>query len=152
MILIERVIGSRRDPELSDRLHHLEHHGRVDVLTLPPAELARRRFRATSAAGQDVAVALPRDEALYDGAVLRLDDDGALVVRVDTQHWLRLQPRSIADALELGHHAGNLHWRVRFGGEAMLVALEAPADDYLERLGSLVTERRVSASVLEGSG
>ncbi len=150
MILIERVLGSRLDPELSHRLHHLEHHGRVDVLTLPPAELARRRFRATSAGGKDVAVALPRDEALYDGAVLRLDDDGALVVRVDTQHWLRLQPRSIADALELGHHAGNLHWRVRFGGEAMLVALEAPADDYLERLGSLITERRVSASVLEG--
>ena len=71
---------------------------------------------------------------------------------MDTQHWLRLQPRSIADALELGHHAGNLHWRVRVGGEAMLVALEAPADDYLERLGSLVTERRVSASVLEGGG
>ena len=152
MILIERVLGSRLDPELSDRLHHLEHHGRVDILTLPQAELARRRFRATSGAGEDVAVALPRDEALYDGAVLRLDDEGALVVRVDTQHWLRLQPRSIADALELGHHAGNLHWRVRFGGEAMLVALEAPADDYLERLGSLVTERRVSASVLEGGG
>ncbi|WP_237479368.1 urease accessory protein UreE [Lichenibacterium dinghuense] len=152
MILIESVLGSRLDPALADRLHHLEHHGRVDVLTLPPGELARRRFRATSAGGKDVAVALSRDAALYDGAVLRLDDDGALVVRVDTQHWLRLQPRSIADALELGHHAGNLHWRVRFGGEAMLVALEAPADDYLERLGSLVTERRVSASVLEGGG
>ena len=152
MILIERILGSRLAPDLSDRLHHLEHHGRVDVLTLPPMELSRRRFRATSAAGEDVAVALPRDEVLFDGAVLKLDDDGALVVRVDTQHWLRLQPRSIADALELGHQAGNLHWRVRFGGEAMLVALEAPADEYLERLGSLVTERRVSASVLEGAG
>lgn len=150
MVVIERVLGSRLDPAFANRLHDLEHHGRVDTLTLPPAELARRRFRATSAAGKDVAVALPRDELLYDGAVLKLDDDGALVVRVDTQHWLRLQPRSIADALELGHHAGNLHWRVRFGGEAMLVALEAPADDYLERLGSLVTEWRVSASVLEG--
>lgn len=152
MILIERVLGSRLDPDLSHRLHHLEHHGRVDVLTLPPAELARRRFRATSTAGEEVAIALPRDEALYDGAVLRLDDDGALVVRVDTQHWLRLQPRSIADALELGHHAGNLHWRVRFGGEALLVALEAPAADYLERLGPLVADRRVTASVLEGDG
>jgi urease accessory protein len=71
-----------------------------------------------------------------------------LVVRVDKEHWLRLEPRSLADAVELGYHAGNLHWRVRFQGEALLVALEAPVDDYLDRLGALVTERRVASSVL----
>lgn len=151
-MMIESVLGSRLDPALAERLHDLEHAGRVDVLTLPAAELARRRFRATSASGEDVAIALPREQALFDGAVLRLDAEGALVVRVDRQHWLRLQPRSIADALELGHHAGNLHWRVRFGGEALLVALEAPADDYLARLTPLLADRRVTASVLDGEG
>ena len=149
MLLVDRVLGSRIDPDLSDRLHHLEHHGSVDILTLPAAELARRRFRMTSAAGQDVAVALPRDQKLFDGAVLLLDDERALVVRVDTEHWLRLQPRSIADAVELGYHAGNLHWRVRFQGEALLVALEAPVDDYLDRLAPLIADRRVSTSVLQ---
>ena len=149
MLLVERVLGSRVDPSLSDRLHHLEHHGQVDILTLPSAELARRRFRATSEAGQDIAIALPRDQKLFDGAVLLLDEARAIVVRVDSEHWLRLQPRSIADAVELGYHAGNLHWRVRFQGEALLVALEAPVDSYLERLGSLVTERRVTSSVLD---
>lgn len=152
MLLVERVIGSRLDPDLSGRLHDLEHDGLVDTLALPPADLSRRRLRTTSVAGEDVAIALPREEALFDGAVLRLDAGGALVVRVDRQHWLRLQPRSIADALELGHHAGNLHWRVRFGGEALLVALEAPADDYLARLTPLLADRRVTASILDGEG
>lgn len=149
MLLVERVLGSRIDPLLSDRLHHLEHHGQVDVLNLPAAELARRRFRATSAAGQEIAIALPRDQKLFDGAVLLLDDHKAIVVRVDSEHWLRLQPRSIADAVELGYHAGNLHWRVRFQGEALLVALEAPVDTYLDRLGTLITDRRVVTSVSE---
>ncbi len=149
MLLIERVLGSRVDPLLSHRLHHLEHHGRVDTLILPAAELARRRFRATSAAGEEVAVALPRDQKLFDGAVLLLDEARALVVRVDTERWLRLQPRSIADAVELGYHAGNLHWRVRFQGEALLVALEAPVDDYLDRLAPLIADRRVTTSVLQ---
>ena len=149
MLLVDRVLGSRIDPTLSDRLHHLEHHGKLDILTLPSAELARRRFRATSDAGQEIAVALPRDQKLFDGAVLLLEEAGALVVRVDSEHWLRLQPRSIADAVELGYHAGNLHWRVRFQGEALLVALEAPVDDYLERLGTLVTDRRVATSVFQ---
>ncbi|MDX7950791.1 urease accessory protein UreE [Lichenihabitans sp. Uapishka_5] len=147
MLLVERVLGSRIDPLLSDRLHHLEHHGQVDILNLPAAELARRRFRATSAAGEEIAIALPRDQKLFDGAVLVLEDHKAIVVRVDSEHWLRLQPRSIADAVELGYHAGNLHWRVRFQGEALLVALEAPVDSYLDRLGTLITERRVVTSV-----
>ena len=39
-----------------------------------------------------------------------------------------------AAALELGYFAGNLHWRVRFEGERLLVALEGPEEDYLSRL------------------
>jgi urease accessory protein len=80
--------------------------------------------------------------------VVLLDDERALVIRVDTEHWLRIEPHSLADAVELGYHAGNLHWRVRFQGEALLVALEAPVDHYLERLGALVAGRRVATSVL----
>ena len=148
MFLVDRVLGSRLDPALADRLHELEHRGRIDLLTVPAAELARRRFRATSAAGEEVTVALPREQKLYDGAVLLLDPDRALLVRVDTQHWLRLQPRAISDAVELGYHAGNLHWRVKFKGEALLVALEGPVDQYLDRLGPLITERRVASSVI----
>jgi urease accessory protein len=148
MMFVDRVLGSRAEPAIADRLHHLEHHGRVDILTLPTHELSRRRFRARSEAGQEVAVALPRDQKLFDGAVLLLDEERALVVRVDKEHWLRLEPRSLADAVELGYQAGNLHWRVRFQGEALLVALEAPVDHYLARLGPLLEARRVVTSVL----
>jgi urease accessory protein len=148
MLLIDRVIGSRLDPDLAPALHDLDHHGRVDHLVLPASDLARRRFRATSAAGLEVAVALTREQVLFDGAVLVLDTEKALVVRVDSQRWLRLQARSITDAIELGYHAGNLHWRVRFEGEAMLVALEAPVDDYNARLGHLITDGRVTFSVV----
>ena len=71
------------------------------------------------------------------------------LVRVAQERWLRLQPRSIADAIELGYHAGNLYWRVRFAGEALLVAIEAPMDDYLARIGALIRERRVISSLAE---
>jgi urease accessory protein len=148
MMFVDRVLGSRIEPALAERLHHLQHLGRVDILTLPSGELARRRFKAASEAGEEVTVALPRDQKLFDGAVLLLDDERALVVRVDKEHWLRIEPHSLADAVELGYQAGNLHWRVRFQGEALLVALEAPVDHYLERLGSLVAGRRVATSVL----
>ena len=74
---------------------------------------------------------------------------------VAEERWLRLSPRSIADAIELGYQAGNLHWRIRYEGEVLLVALQAPVDDYLARLGDLTAGRRVVASIVapdEGGG
>lgn len=149
MLLVERVLGNRTEPEFAERLHHVAHHGSVDTLAVAPGDVARRRWRAMTEAGEEVAIALPRDQKLFDGAVLLLEEDRALVVRVGAEHWLRLQPRSITDAVVLGYHAGNLHWRVRFKGESVLVALEDSVDSYLERLGSLITERRVLASIAD---
>jgi urease accessory protein len=149
MLRIEQVLGSRLDPAFAERIHELEHRGAVDLLTMPVADVSRHRFRATTESGADVAIALPRDQRLFDGAVLVLDHDRAVVVRVAQERWLRLQPHAIADAIELGYLAGNLHWRVRFAGEAMLVAMEAPMDDYLTRLGALIRDRRVISSLAD---
>jgi urease accessory protein len=148
MLLINRVIGSRLEPALSEQIHELEHRRAVDLLKIASADIARRRLRATTSEGAEVAIALPRDQQLFDGAVLLLEADRAIVVRVAEERWLRLQPRGIADAIELGYQAGNLHWRVRFDGEALLVALEGPLDSYLARLGTLMADRRVIHSVV----
>ncbi len=151
MLLVERVLGSRIDASLSERLHHLQHHGQVDVLVLPAAELARRRFRAKSEAGLEVAIALPRTRSCSTAPSSTSMTSEPWWSRSTPNTGCALQPRSIADAVELGYHAGNLHWRVRFSGEAMLVALEGPVDRYLERLGALVTERRIVTSVSQSA-
>jgi urease accessory protein len=62
---------------------------------------------------------------------------------------LRLQPRTVADAIELGYLVGNLHWRVRFAGEAVLIAMEAPMDDYLARLAALIGARRITYALAD---
>jgi urease accessory protein len=148
MLLIDRIIGSRLDPVLAERLKALEHRDAVDVLTVSASDMARRRLRAITRTGIEVAIALPRDQRLFDGAVLLLEPDRAVIVRLDEQRWLRLQPRAIADAVELGFKAGHLHWRVQFEGEALLVALDAPVEDYLQRLEGLLSSRRVRHAVV----
>lgn len=134
---VVHVLGSRLDPDLADRLHELSHHGTIRYLELETADTARRRLRATTADGLEVGIMLPREERLFDGAVLHIDEKSAVVVRVKGERWLVLTPASVPEALELGYHAGNLHWRVRFEDGRLLVALEAPAADYLARLGHL---------------
>ena len=143
MLLIERVIGSRHDDAVADRLHRLEHRDAVDHLLVRSSEIQRRRFRATTVKGTQICVALPREQSLYDGAVLVLDDTQALVIQVATPVWLRLIPSDAAAALEVGYHAGNLHWRVKFDGPSLLVAQEGAREGYVARLKTMFDAGRV---------
>jgi urease accessory protein len=147
MLRIGHIIGSRLEPAYSEKLQRLELRNAVDELRLSPDHLDKRELTATTRGGQEVAIALPRHERLFDGAVLLLDDNSAVVVRAAGQRWLRLQPRSISDAIELGYHIGNLGWRVRFEGEVLFVAMQGRAENYVVRLGELIWSRRVGISV-----
>jgi len=140
MLRIDRVLGSRLESAFSVEINRLEHAGAVDVVIIPSLDLARRRR---------LAIALPRHQKLFDGAVLLIDDARAIVVRAATERWMRLEPRSIGDAIELGYHAGNLHWRVRVQGEVLFVALEGRPEDYTARLGEMISARRIGVSILD---
>ena len=112
------------------------------------ADAARRRLRLLTDRGTDCAVSLERDEALVDGAVLLLEPDRAILVRVGAPHALRLRARDRTAALHLGWHAGHLHWRVRFEGEDLVVLLDAPEADYRRRIEDLLADG--SVSVVDG--
>jgi urease accessory protein len=146
MLLLERILGDRHEEAFHHLLHDLEHDGLVEYVTIGTADMDRHRLRARTDRGEEVAVALPRDQKLFDGAVLMIGEGRAIVVHSDEQHWLRVRPHAAADALELGYHAGNLHWRVRFEGTDLLVALEGQADIYKARIAPLIAAGRVTVS------
>ncbi len=146
MLRVENLVGARTDPGLHEQLHHLEHHGAVEVVKVATVDLDRRRLLARTEKGEEVAITLPRDQKLFDGAVLLLDESRAIVVRAGEQRWLRLSPHSASDALELGYHAGNLHWRVRFDGDDLLVSLDGPAATYVARIEPMIDGGRVAVS------
>src|SRR5260221_6176549 len=127
MLRIDNVLGSRLEAGFSEEIHRLEHSGAVDVVNIPVADLARRRLLATTRGGEELAIALPRHQKLFDGAILLIDGERAIVVRAATERWMRLEPRSISDAVELGYHAGNLHWRGSFPGGGLFVSPGGPA-------------------------
>ena len=149
---INHILGSRLEPVFSGKISRLQHQNAVDEVELSGAELDRFELRAKTRGGQELAIALPRHQRLFDGAVLLLDDVRAIVVRTAGQRWLRLEPRSIGDAIELGYQIGNLGWRVRFEGEVLFVAIEGRVENYVVRLGELFWSRRVGMSVLDEQG
>lgn len=143
MLKLENIVGAANEPAIADRLHHLGHHGKVEYLMLSAEDTQRHRLRASTDAGTECAVVLGRSEHLYNGAVLMLTDQRAVVVRMRETPWLTLAPRDAAAALELGYFAGNMHWAVRFEGGWLRIALQGPAERYLERLEPFLTDGRV---------
>ena len=150
MHLVTSILGSADDPQFHEDVHRLEHAGHLEWLILPRADLARRRLRATTDKGSEIAVALPRDVGLFDRALLIQESDLAVVVRVEAERWLPLRPRDRAAALALGYHAGNLHWRVRFDGNLLLVALERPLESYIDRLSEFLDSGSVAIEEPDG--
>jgi len=142
MLTLTTILGLATDEALHERLHRLEHRDAVETITLDRHDMQRHRLRATTDKGTACAIALPRTVALEDGAVLLLDEGRAVVVRAAEQRWLRLVPRDAAAALELGYHAGNMHWRVHFEAGVLAVALEGPEASYLARLEGFLGDGR----------
>ena len=137
------IVGYLSDPTLCDKFHSLQDQGKVESLLIQPQDIARHRLRAVTDQGTECQIVIPRDQRLGDGALLWLDPERAIVVRIDEQRWLKLYPSCTADALELGYFCGNLHWRVRFEDDVILIALEGPENDYLDRLALFINSERV---------
>lgn len=143
MLKWTRVLGTATDPQISEHLHALAHRGAVEYVTLCRDDTARRRLHVHTDRGTEGAIILDRSDRLANGAVLQLEAERAVVVRLEETPWLALQPRDAAAALELGYFCGNMHWKVRFKGASMEVALQGPRQDYLDRLAHLIADARV---------
>ncbi|MCW5625708.1 MAG: urease accessory protein UreE, partial [Burkholderiales bacterium] len=144
VLRLTQIIGSATDPEVAERLHRLSHHGVVEYVSLKRQDIARRRMHVVTDRGTEGAILLDRDARLDNGAVLLLEDDRAVVVRLDEPEWLALTPRDTAAAIELGYFCGNMHWKVRFVGDMLHVSMEGPRESYLQRLQHLVAAGKVS--------
>lgn len=140
MLMLTVIVGRRDDAGMAERLHALAHDGLLERLVVSERDAHRRRLRLRTDRGTDCAIALARTETLRDGDVLLLRPDRAIVVQLGEQRWLRLVPRDAAAAVRLGYHAGNLHWRVRFDGDHILVAMDHPRTDYLARLQDFLAD------------
>ena len=123
VLRLTQILGGEHDPALADRLHDVSHAGRIEEIALGRDDLARRRIRIRTDAGTDCAIAIARSDKLFDGAVLLLEPTRAIVVRMEPERWLSIAAESEAAALHLGYFAGNMHWRVRFDGTILHIAL-----------------------------
>lgn len=140
MLNISRILGHASDPTLAARLTEAVAAGVAETVSLDPTDTPRRRLRVSTDRGTECLIALPRDQRLSDGAIL-VDEPGRMVVvRLERQRWLTLEPTSTPAALHVGYFCGNMHWRVRFHAGLISVAMQSDRADYVARVAHLVAE------------
>jgi urease accessory protein len=140
---IHTILGLAHDDSLADLLHTLAHRDAVETIRLSSADMHRRRLRAVTDQGTECAIVLPRTQKLADGAVLWLDKERAVVVRMKESFWLLFEPRDTSAALELGYLAGNMHWQVELEEGRMRVGVNGNRDATLKRLAPLLDSGKV---------
>ncbi|MDH3689644.1 MAG: urease accessory protein UreE [Gammaproteobacteria bacterium] len=143
LVRITGIVGNATDSELAEKLHLIQHQGKIEYVTLSSSDVARKRLRLFTDQGTECAIAIARSEQLQNGSVIYFSEDRAIVVRLKEERWLRLAASTPESALQLGFLAGHHHWRVRFDGVHLLVALEGPAESYEVRIAHLLNDGAV---------
>ena len=143
MLRLDRILGHANDAAIAGRLHDLDHAGRIEYIELAGDDVQRHRLQARTDRGTECAIMVPRAERLANGAVLLLEPDRAIVVRLKRPRYLALAPRDAAAAIELGYFAGNMHWAVKFAGPVLRIVLQGAEQTYLDRLAPLLGDGRI---------
>lgn len=143
LVRITGIVGNATDPVLAEKLHLIQHRGKIEYITIGASDVARKRLRLFTDQGTECTIAIARSEQLQNGCVLYLSENRAIVVRLKEERWLRLEASKPESALQLGFLAGHHHWRVRFDGVHLLVALDGTAESYEARIAHLLNDGAV---------
>ena len=108
MLVVRGILGRDEEQRFADR--------RREVLLIDSTDAAKRRLRATTDAGTDVAIDLERGFYLAHGAVLVDDGERVVVVERKPEQVLVVRPslalapaELVRQAARIGHAFGNQH-------------------------------------------
>ena len=133
-LVLSAVLGNTGEPSWHNRAHAADAAGELEIVRIAPADAPRRRMCLRTDKNRDIAIALPREIGLVDGAVLRNEDGLMIVARIDAGPRLRLTPADLASAVRLGYFCGNLHWKANFVKDAIEIQMDGPDRPFQDRL------------------
>ena len=146
MIVAATIVTDRRIVE-AEELLGLER----DVLVLTAEERRWGRRRARTAAGRELALALPTGSVLAAGEVLHVDRDWYVVVEAAMEAVLAVEPRSAEEGLRLAFEVGNRHFMLAWDGARALLPDDPAMEQLLKRM-DLPFERTRAVFVPLGRG
>jgi len=106
-----------------------------DTLSLTWEERRWTRKRVRSAAGREVALALPTGSYLRPGDVIAREATWYLAVEGRPEPVLAVFPRDFGEAMRIAFSVGNRHFSLALDGECILVPDDTAMEQLLDRMG-----------------
>jgi urease accessory protein len=123
-----------------------------DTLSLTWEERRWTRKRLATAAGREVALALPTGSVLHPGDVIAVGGDWYLQVEGRPEPVIAVRPRSRDEAVRVAWDVGNRHFPLALEGETLLVPDDTAMEQLMARLGIPWERRRAVFDPLGGGG
>ncbi len=111
-----------------------------DRLVLPFERRQKTRQRACLVSGEEVAILLPRGEAMRGGDLLEASDGRVIEVVAEAERLLHVTCASARELSRCAYHLGNRHAPVEVGDGWLRLALDHVLRDMLVRLGATVVD------------
>lgn len=133
MVIIERIPSASADALTGKERDTL-------ALTWEGRRWCRRKV--TTAAGREIALALPTGTVLALGGVVWIDTDWYLEVEGAAEAVIEVHPRTHQEGLRIAFEVGNRHFSVAAEGDALLVPDDTAMVHLLDRLGATWARRQ----------
>ncbi|MAP80166.1 MAG: urease accessory protein UreE [Aequorivita sp.] len=118
-MIIEKIVGNIHDLNSSEiEKRHLE------KVSIESSQLVKRIQRVTTNHNRELGIRLTTSQNLKDGDILFMDDKNLIIINVESDDLLIIQPKSIREMGEIAHELGNRHLPAKFEGDEMLVQFD----------------------------
>ncbi|MBE6070580.1 MAG: urease accessory protein UreE [Clostridium butyricum] len=125
-MIFNEVIGN------IDEIDNLsEYH--VETICLNSEDMLKRILRVTSDHNREYGITLENSEKLKDGDILYKTDKKLIVVKVNSEDVLIIEPSNMNEMGVIAHTLGNRHLQAQFEDNKMIIQYDRLVEEELKR-------------------
>lgn len=128
-MIIEEIVGNVANLSDSEKGKHIE------KVYLENSDLVKRIQRVTTDHGNEIGIRLKQPIDLQYGDILYKDETNMIIVDVNTEDLLVIQPRTLKEMGDIAHQLGNRHLPAQFTENEILVQYDYLVETLLKDLG-----------------
>lgn len=107
----------------------------IEKVYLENSDLVKRIQRVKTDHGTEIGIRLNQPIDLQYGDILYRDDKNMIIIDVNSEDIIAIQPRTLKEMGDIAHQLGNRHLPAQFTESEMLVQYDYLVEDLLKDLG-----------------
>lgn len=128
-MIVESIQGNIANLTSEEKQVHIE------KVYLENSDLVKRIQRVKTDHGTEIGIHLNQPIDLQYGDILYRDDKNMIIIDVNSEDIIAIQPRTLKEMGDIAHQLGNRHLPAQFTESEMLVQYDYLVEDLLKDLG-----------------